>query len=201
VKRLLFIALVLASCSKANKDSAPATGGSPNQDKVKAEPSPEPGNGSAALEAARNQGGLGVSGDTTAFDPIGSEGSGSSAEKRKAPPITGGVPAFVATIDTVTVDGKPAAAEITQAVTVAGAEIQVCYDKARAPNKKNIVGTLKIAFTILKTGAIASTAIEGKALGEFELENCVMGALSRMKVSKPPADKVNAIATITFAMK
>lgn len=210
MQRYLWLALALTACAKSAKEAAPAKEQPPPPPPPPMAVSPTvgaqssagatggaPGGGTdqGALEQARSNASLGVSADTTAFDPI-----GSGSERPKDGPTMMRRPVSTqAAIGAVTVDGKPAPSALSQAIKVRVSDVQACYDKA---GKADLAGALEISFSVLPTGALASASVESTTLKNMAVESCVIGVLQGIKLAKPlGTTETKARVAISFAAK
>lgn len=221
VQRYLLLALVLTSCAKSAKE-APTSSSGDGAKQTQTQPPPPPpptqsppppppppaepvvggstGADQGAVEHARSSASLGVSADTTAFDPI-EQGSGTDRRKQMPLPPAGakGKASTHAAIGAVTVDGKPAPDALAQAIKVRVSDVQACYDKAGKPE---LAGTLEISFAVLPTGALANASVESTTLKNMAIESCVIGVLQGIKVAKPLGPtETKARVSLSFAAK
>lgn len=223
----LVIAMVaLAACASKKKDAAPAPtageGGSPAADQPApvvgrapqdpastgqapaALPPPPPGgpDGSRqqAIDQTRQGGLLGPSAPTSAFDPIDADPNAPRAKAPALQPKGGGggdLPTYGAHVGAVTfADGKPAEPLLARALKVRVADVQACYEKTRV-KKPTLTGTLKLTFTVSKTGALTAVTVVSSDLKDIELESCVINVVQTTRVKASDAES-KSVVTIKF---
>jgi outer membrane biosynthesis protein TonB len=213
---------MFAGCAKksASKDSVSAAEPTPTSTAtggaVGSSPMPEPTTVApdttvTAKEAARTSGHLGPTTDQAQFGPLegdrGTKGGhqdtnkvgGSPTKPTGGGPGQGGARTYLATLEAPTLEGGADAAPVRDALTKRSTEVQVCYDKAREA-KPELVGTLRIVFTVKADGSLTAVSVDKSALKNAGLERCVIGIVKSTKLAKPIGTAaVKGTLSISFA--
>jgi TonB family protein len=80
-------------------------------------------------------------------------------------------------------------------------DIEHCYQSALA-NHPDLTGTVTVDFTVEhKTGAVKDVAVDAKTTAPKELGDCVVQALTNMKLDPPDRDEGKATFVFDFKPK